>query len=112
MPPVGSKTTSYTINSLEITVKDGMCVTKDGVLAGSALDMATAVRNSVQKVGVPLDEALRMASTYPAEAAGLGKELGRIEKGYRSNFVIFDNQVYVSAVVTEGKYLDFSNEEN
>ena len=62
MPPVGTRLSSFNLGKLEVLCTNGKCTTKDGTLAGSALDMATAVRNCVQKVGIPLDEALRMAS--------------------------------------------------
>lgn len=106
MPPVGADDpeAGFRLGEYEIRVERGRCVTDDDVLAGSALDMATAVRNCVQKVGLPRDEALRMASTYPAEFLGLGSELGRIAVGYRANLSIFNNQMVVSAVVVEGEY--------
>jgi N-acetylglucosamine-6-phosphate deacetylase len=72
-----------------------MCSTAEGTLAGSALDMATAVRNTVERVGLPLDEACRMASTYPAEFLGLGSELGRIAPGYRADLVVLDAALHV-----------------
>lgn len=104
MPPVGATTGDFRLGEYAIEVKDGRCVTPDGVLAGSALDMATAVRNCVQQLGIPLDEALRMASTYAAEFLGLGDKLGRIAPGYRANFAVFNNQVSVSAVFMNGRY--------
>jgi N-acetylglucosamine-6-phosphate deacetylase len=69
-------------------------VNRQGTLAGSALTMGEAVRNLVQRVGVPLPEALRMASTIPAEAAdlkGRGILPGRIAPGYRACFFFFDD---------------------
>ena len=78
-----------------IIAKDGICQTATGVLAGSALDMATAVRNTVQLLGLPLDEAARMASTYPAEFLGLGKSHGRIAAGYRADLVVLDDDCRV-----------------
>lgn len=65
-------------------------VNAQGTLAGSCLTMIQAVKNCVQQVGIPLDEALRMASTYPAALAGKGDELGRIAAGYRDSMVAFD----------------------
>lgn len=108
MPPVGLREPDlgFRLGPYEIKVKDGRCVTDDGVLAGSALDMATAVRNCVQKLGLPKDEVFRMASTYPAEFLGLGSELGRVARGYRANLTILNNQMLVSAVVVEGEYRD------
>ena len=74
---------------------DGVCQTAQGVLAGSALDMASAVRNTVQLLGLPLDEAVRMASTYPAEFLGLGESRGRIAAGYRADLVVLDDEYRV-----------------
>lgn len=90
MPPVGAADPSYVLNGETITVKDGICRTADGVLAGSALDMASAVRNAVQLLGLPLDEAVRMASSYPADFLGLGASHGRIAVGCRADLVVMD----------------------
>ena len=90
MPPVGADDPSYVLNGETIVVKDGICQTANGVLAGSALDMATAVRNSVEMLGLPLDEAVRMASTYPADFLGLGASHGRVAVGYRADLVAMD----------------------
>ena len=95
MPPVGSDSPDYVLNGETITVKDGVCQTATGVLAGSALDMATALRNSVQMLGLSLEEAARMASTYPAEFLGLGASHGRIAAGYRADLVVLDDEYRV-----------------
>lgn len=109
MPPVGSNLTEFKLGSLKVLCKNGRCSTEEGVLAGSALDMASAVRNCVQKVGIPMDEALRMASLYPAECLGVADTLGKIEPGYVANMAIFDNQLRVKAIVSEGKYESMYN---
>ncbi len=95
MPPVGADDPAYTLYGETITVQDGVVRNAAGALAGSALDMVTAVRNSVQWLGVPLEEAARMASTYPAEFLGLGREYGRIEPGYRADLVSLDDGLRV-----------------
>jgi N-acetylglucosamine-6-phosphate deacetylase len=95
MPPVGAADPSYLLNGETITVKDGICQTAQGVLAGSALDMAGAVRNAVQMLGLPLDEAVRMASTYPAEFLGLGATHGRIAPDYQADLVALDDDFRV-----------------
>jgi N-acetylglucosamine-6-phosphate deacetylase len=97
MPPVGADRPDYVLNGEIITVKDGICQTAAGVLAGSALDMATAVRNTVQMLGLPLDEAVRMASTWPAEFLGLSESHGRIAAGYRADLVVMDDDFHVRA---------------
>lgn len=95
MPPVGAELDTFALGDTVIRYRDGRCLTTEGTLAGSALDMASAVRNTVAKLGVALDEALRMASTYPADFLGLGKSHGRIAAGYRADFVVLDTTLHV-----------------
>jgi N-acetylglucosamine-6-phosphate deacetylase len=95
MPPVGADRPDYVLNGETIVVRDGICQTAQGVLAGSALDMASAVRNAVQLLGLPLEEAVRMASTYPAEFLGLGESRGRIAPGYRADLVVLDDEYHL-----------------
>lgn len=90
MPPVGGRLDRYTLAGATITCRDGRCVTPDGVLAGSALDMAGAVRNAVSMLGVELAEAARMAAAYPADFLGLAASHGRIEAGLRADLVELD----------------------
>ncbi len=60
-----------------------------GTLSGSALTMVEAVQNCVNKVGIPLEEAIRMATVYPAEVANLSQEIGSIEIGKRGEIFHF-----------------------
>jgi N-acetylglucosamine-6-phosphate deacetylase len=90
MPPVGGQTPRFTLYGQEMFVRDGRCTRADGTLAGAALDMASAVRNTVRDLGVPLTSALRYASTEPAEFLGLGTMLGRIDQGFRADMVAFE----------------------
>lgn len=90
MPPVGSDDSRFVLYGETITAVDGICRNAAGALAGSALDMATAVRNCVATLGVPLAEAARMASLYPAQFLGVDKERGRIEAGMRADLVVLD----------------------
>lgn len=101
MPPVGGERLEFRIGGHEASVLDGRCQTPDGVLAGSALDMATAVRNVVQKLGLPKDEALRMATIYPARYIGAA-EIGLIEPGYRANLAIMNPEMHVREVWIDG----------
>jgi N-acetylglucosamine-6-phosphate deacetylase len=96
MPPVGAADPSYELYGEIITAKDGVVRNAAGALAGSALDMATAVRNTVKLLGLPLEEAARMASTYPAEFLGLQATHGRIAPGFRADLVALDGDLQVS----------------
>ncbi len=95
MPPVGADDPTFVLYGERITASDGICRNAAGALAGSALDMATAVRNSVRDLGVPLDEAVRMASRYPAEFLGVDATHGRIAPGLRADLVALDADLRV-----------------
>ena len=102
MPPVGSPEPSFVLQGRTIHVKDGVCRDENGVLAGTGLDMATAVRNAVSLLGLELAEAARMASEYPAAFLGLDGELGRIAPGYRANLALLDDDLQVRRTWIEG----------
>jgi N-acetylglucosamine-6-phosphate deacetylase len=69
----------------------------DGTLSGSALTMLQCVKNAVAHTGIALEEALRMASTYPAQLIK-DQKLGKIEAGYAANFVVFDELLELQRV--------------
>jgi N-acetylglucosamine-6-phosphate deacetylase len=92
MPPVGGSRVRFTLHGEEITVADGRCLRSDGTLAGAALDMATAVRNCVRLLGVPLEVALGFASINPARFLGVDHWLGRLAPGYRADIVAIDGE--------------------
>jgi len=102
MPAVGSADPSFVLQGRTIQVVDGICRDENGTLAGTALDMAAAVRNAVSLLGLDIVEAARMASEYPAEFLGLGHELGRIAPGYRANLVLLDDEFRVRKTWIEG----------
>jgi N-acetylglucosamine-6-phosphate deacetylase len=93
MPSVGMVEKSFTIQGRPIRVVDGVCVDENGTLAGSDLDMASAVRNAVQLTGLDLAGAAAMASTNPAAFLGLGGELGQIAPGFRADLTLLDDEL-------------------
>jgi N-acetylglucosamine-6-phosphate deacetylase len=102
MPPVGSDEPSFVLQGKTITVADGMCRDEKGTLAGTALDMATAVRNAVSLLDLSVADAARMASEYPAEFLGLSHELGRIAPGFRANLVQLNDAFEVRRTWIDG----------
>jgi N-acetylglucosamine-6-phosphate deacetylase len=103
MPSVGTSASSFELQGRRIRVSGSVCVDEDGRLAGSNIDMASCVRNAVQMLGVPLAQAVRMASQWPAEFLGLGAELGRIAPGYRANLVAADEELKVLETWIDGR---------
>lgn len=75
----------------------------DGTLSGSGLTLAKAVKNCIDFAGIPLEEALRMASLYPARLAGL--DAGEIAKGSRANMVLLNEDFDVLFTVYEDKII-------
>src|SRR5262249_25795775 len=68
-----------------IHIENGRLVNSEGKLAGAVLTMAQAVHNCIKKFGVEPDEALRMATLYPAQFLGLDKHLGKLLPGYEAD---------------------------
>jgi N-acetylglucosamine-6-phosphate deacetylase len=90
MPPVGGKQTSFNLYGQTIHNERGRCLRQDGTLAGTNLDMATAVRNCMRLLSVPLEGALRFASAHPASFLGVERWLGHLAPGYRADLVAID----------------------
>lgn len=76
----------------------GRYVNNEGKLAGSALTLIDCVRVAVERVGLPLTDALRMASAIPAEVMGMENELGKLQPGYVANLVRLDKALMVKGV--------------
>ncbi|WAL59038.1 N-acetylglucosamine-6-phosphate deacetylase [Thermocoleostomius sinensis] len=103
-PPVGTNMPAFWIGGQEVFYQNGKCVSADGTLGGSALTLIEAVANCVRYVGIPLPEALRMATLYPARAIGVDNILGQIAPGYVANLVIFDANFQIQGLVQAGQY--------
>ncbi|HTV90818.1 MAG TPA: N-acetylglucosamine-6-phosphate deacetylase [Stellaceae bacterium] len=90
MPPVGGSRDEFMLGGRRVRMRGGRCTTDDGTLAGSALDMASAVRHCVRLLGLELPAALSLATAAPAAFLGLGHRLGHVAAGYRADLVALD----------------------
>ncbi len=90
MPVVGTSARSFQLQGRTILVEKDYCVDEQGTLAGTALDMSSAVRNSMAMLELSAAEAIAMASEYPATFLGLGASHGRLEPGRRADLAIAD----------------------
>jgi N-acetylglucosamine-6-phosphate deacetylase len=95
MPPVGTDARGFTLQGRAIRVDGLRCVDEGGTLAGSVLDMATAVRNCVDLLGLRLEDALHLASASPAAFLGQADRRGRIAPGYAADLVWLDDDLRV-----------------
>ncbi|VVT25222.1 N-acetylgalactosamine-6-phosphate deacetylase [Sphingomonas sp. EC-HK361] len=96
MSPVGTDATRFTLMGREITVKDGVCQSADGTLAGSALSMAQAVRNAVEMLGVDLVTASAMASGNPARFLRIADRTGTLAPGLAADIVHLNDAMAVT----------------
>ncbi len=75
----------------------------DGTLSGSQLTLLQAVNNCIQYAGIPITEALRMASAYPARLLG-NTERGKLSTGSRADFIVLDNKLTLHDVYLLGNH--------
>lgn len=105
MPSVGSTDDHFMLQGRRITVRDGLCLDPDGVLAGSDLNMAAAVRNAVALMELDLASAIALATINPAAFLGLGDVRGRIAPGLAADLVVLDDDLMVTETWIGGQRL-------
>ena len=93
---------SFVLDGETVTARDGRVTNAAGTLAGSDLDMLSAVNNAAEFAALDWCEAVRMATVYPARALGLDAELGAIRPGYRANLLALDGQRHIRASWIDG----------
>lgn len=98
--------TNFMFSNKIIRHNNGICVDNHGILSGSSLTMMQAIKNSVQYVNIPLDEALRMATLYPARAIGIDHYLGSIETHKIANLIVFNNQYQIIKTIINGNIIN------
>lgn len=106
MPSVGAADKDFTLFGQRIHVADGICRGEDGTLAGSDLDMARAVANTVRDVGVAPEAAAAMAATNPAAFLKLSHERGALAVGLRADWVWLDRDWRVRGVWIGGERVE------
>ena len=95
----------YRLGNFDVQVTGGVVRNSEGKLAGSALTLDRALRNIVA-LGIPLEEAVRMLTIYPAQLLGLESRKGIIAAGADADLVFLDSQLQISKVVTRGRGLE------
>tara|TARA_R110001592_G_scaffold70313_6_gene215561 strand:- start:8119 stop:9252 length:1134 start_codon:yes stop_codon:yes gene_type:complete len=98
MPPVGTDMKEFPLYDRTVYVENGKLTSTTGELAGSSLDMATAVKNTHLGLHMPLDESLRMASLYPAQYLYANNNVirGELKVGMQADMVILNDDFSVS----------------
>jgi N-acetylglucosamine-6-phosphate deacetylase len=94
---------TYELVGHTVTVKDGQARLADGTLAGSTAKLNECVRNVNQKVGVPLLEAVKMASLNPVLAMGFADRLGSLAVGKDASLAVIDEEANVYLTMVKGE---------
>ena len=93
----------YHFMDQKIIVKQKRAFLENGTLAGSTLTMEEAVRTMVRDVGVPITDAVRMASLNGAKVLGVEHKKGILAVGKDADLVVMDDDFNVFATIYEGK---------
>ncbi|WEX88566.1 N-acetylglucosamine-6-phosphate deacetylase [Sinorhizobium garamanticum] len=103
MSPIGTEMTSFHLNGREILRQGGRLTLADGTLAGADIDMLSSVRFVHEKLGQPIEEAIRMASAYPADVMGIASHKGRLLPGTDADFVLLTPELGMSSTWIAGE---------
>lgn len=96
---------SFELYDEVVSESNGRIINSEGKLAGSSITQIDAIKNAYQSCNIPLNEALAMASRYPAEYLGVANYLGSLESGYRADLTHFSLDFQVQNVWVAGKQL-------
>lgn len=104
--PAGLGDGEFSVWGDKITVRNGRTslsreAGKD-TIAGSVITMREALKNIIG-LGVPMPEAVRMATLVPARVAGIDSEYGSIEEGKRADLIVFDDDLSVRFAAVQGQ---------
>lgn len=98
------------IDDKRYIIENGVCKLADhSSLAGSLATMDMLVRTMVKEAGIPLRDAIRMASETPARIIGIDQRKGSLERGKDADIVILDDDIRVRGVFVAGKLVDGTN---
>ncbi|MFD1624822.1 N-acetylglucosamine-6-phosphate deacetylase [Azospirillum griseum] len=105
MLATGTDVSEFDLQGRRVLRRNGRLETEDGTLAGADIDMAQAVRNCRDLLGLPVERALALASRHPAAFLGLDDRLGRIAPGWQADLVLLTDDLQVLGTWVEGGWL-------
>lgn len=88
MSTIGSEQTNLQFDGHQISLTGDKLTSNTGQLAGSALNMITAVNNAVKMLNIPFIDALKMASLYPAQFLGIADSYGQLAIGSNADLTL------------------------
>lgn len=104
--PAGLGDGEFSVWGDKISVKNGRTAlageSSEGTLAGSVITLRQAVKN-ITSLGVPIHEAVRMATLVPAQIAGIDSQYGSIEAGKNADLIAFEDDFSMRLAVVDGE---------
>lgn len=108
MAAAGAADGDYLLGSLRVQVRDRVARLADGgAIAGSTLTLDRAVRFAVQSAGMPVAQAIRAATCYPA-AMLRRSDIGDLAPGCRADLVVLGADLSVAQVMASGRWVNRS----
>lgn len=93
----------YTLGGQKVFVKGPLATLADGTIAGSATNLMDCMRNAVKNMGIPLEDAVAVATMNPAKEIGIYDTCGSISEGKAADLVLLDTELNVKAVFVDGE---------
>jgi N-acetylglucosamine-6-phosphate deacetylase len=101
--PAGMSDGEYNFGGLKISVKEGRSLLESGRLAGSTIRLCDAVKNMVELAGLPLAEAVEMATLTPARIVGVDDRKGSLVPGMDADITVLDRNFSIMLTMVEGR---------
>lgn len=92
----------YVLGGLEVVVKNRKATLKDGTIAGGTSTLYDVLKSAVS-FGIPLVDAVKMATATPSRAVGLCDNVGSLEAGKDADILVLDKELNIVKVFYKGK---------
>ncbi len=92
----------YSLGGLKVYLKDRECRLENGALAGSVLTLILGLKNFVENSKLELVDCVKMVTSNQADYLGVSSEIGRIQKGLYSDFVVLDSDFNIVKTYVNG----------
>ncbi len=102
MSAAGMQDGAYQLGGLDVTVKDGKAVLKDGTIAGSSVNLYEMMCRAI-RFGIPKEMAVMSATVLPARSVGLDDIMGSIRVQRQADMLLVDECWNIDSVFKSGK---------
>lgn len=105
MPPVGTEDENFEFFGQAIKRLGNQLTDSEGRLAGSTLDMLSAVQNAEEMLEIDFIKAVDLATKNPANFLGLDKQFSKLASGYKASMLLIDEQHKIKSSWQNGRQI-------